>query len=368
MRFTLRQVLIFCLAVLSGILSASAKERIQVEYGIQGVWKPGVWMPFQVKIDGEGAFQGHVALEIPDSDGIPMTVEKAVDAELPTVVELCGRIGNSHGTYRVKVYDSAKNPVLEAVQDTDGALLATKGVILVVGPTEAGMDASIAQMACASELKPAVVRMESAKDLPKSVTAWELVDTLVLTTENEVVLESWGTDEIERLKRWTEQGGTLVVSVGRNAEKWVSDSRWKWLLPGKFEKVIPVRETAEMEVFAQSPIPVTLLGVSEKYRIGTARFTELLPSVQVRAQQYDLPLVLRRGLGLGQIHWVTFDLEHPAIVKWEGRGNFLATLLSFSEKNTQYEEKSVRGMVRGYDDISGQLRSALDDFTGLRPV
>ncbi|MDO4629187.1 MAG: hypothetical protein Q4C70_08395 [Planctomycetia bacterium] len=439
MRFTLRQVFIFCLAVLPGIMSASAEERIQVGHGIQSVWKPGVWIPFQVKIGYENEtrnpainpeekpsgklgeklgekpeekptserFRGRVVLEIPDSDGIPMTVKKEVNAELPTTVELCGRIGNAHGNYRIKVYKSSENKrestaktvtgvvtvartdsemvteaeadskmkteslIYETVQSVEGALRNTKGVILVVGPTEAGVEASIAQMACASELKPTVVRVESAGDLPESVTAWELVDTLVLTTENEPVLESWGTEEIKRLKQWTERGGTLVVSVGKNAEKWASDSRWEWLLPGKLEKVIPVRETAAMEVFAQSPIPVTLLGVSEKYRIGTARFTELLPSVQVRAQQYDLPLVLRRGMGLGQVHWVTFDLEHPAISQWEGRGNFLAMLLGFSEKNVQYaqyEEKSVRGMVRGYDDISGQLRSALDDFSGLRPV
>ncbi|MBR0193741.1 MAG: hypothetical protein IJQ31_16915 [Thermoguttaceae bacterium] len=355
---------------------ASAGKSFEV-----GVWKPGRQVPFRVTLNPAQAggdsvpFQGRIELEIPDSDGIPVRFVTSFSGVLPATVELPARFGHSRGEYRLKIFDEAEADaqgkaklVHESEGLVEGALAETKDVFLVVGPTDAGLETCVAQMACPADRKPKVVRIASAAALPRNIALWELVDVLVVTTDDESVLNSWTEEQTAALESWARLGGKVVLSVGKNAQKWTDLPQWKAFLPGKLEKVLPVRETAALELFAQSPIPVTLLGVSEKYRIPVAKFTEFPASMDVRAEQFDLPLVLRRNLELGTVHWLTFDLDHPALVKWEGRGNLLASTLGFAERSKDFEAKKVRGMALGYDDISGQLRSALDDFEGLKPV
>lgn len=344
-----------------------------------GVWKPGRQVPFRVTLnpsqsDGDSVpFQGRIELEIPDSDGIPVRSVTSFSGVLPVTVELPARFGNTRGEYRLKIFEQTDGQgkaklVHESENFVEEALAETKDVFLVVGPTDAGLEACVAQMACPADRKPKVVRLDSAADLPQNIALWELVDVLVVTTDDEMVLNSWSGKQTEALESWVRLGGTVVLSVGKNASKWVELPQWKAFQPGKLEKVLPVRETAALELFAQSPIPVTLLGVSEKYRIPVAKFTDFPAPLVVRAEQFDLPLVLRRNLELGTIHWLTFDLDHSALVKWEGRGNLLTSVLGFAERSKDFETKKIRGMALGYDDISGQLRSALDDFEGLNPV
>lgn len=296
--------------------------------------------------------------------GVNSSAEANSHAEVNSNAETNSSAETNSGA---KANSHAEAIVFETSGTLDGALRETQGLILVVGSTAAGVDSGAAQMACPGAFKPRVARLASASQLPQSLDAWELIDVLVVTTQEVSVLESWDAASLKRLALWVRHGGTLVLSVGKNADAWSRNPLWASFLPGTLEKVLPVRETAAMEVFAQSPIPVTLLGVSEKYRIPVAKFSGLPPAAEVRAQQFDLPLILRRGWGLGQIHWVTFDLEHPAITNWEGRGSLIAALLDFPEKS-RWIEKQLRGLESGYDDLAGQLRSALDAFDGLRPV
>ena len=391
----------------AGLLSV--REEAGKE-SFSGVWKPGRWVPFRVRLANAAGntenssnansqsaerFTGKIVLEILDPDGMTAVTEQRIDCSLPCETELCVRFGTVHGNYRVKIFqkntigqknqkkeNSGTVPPLDGSVPNDlseeftllseisgnvsGVLPETKGVFLVVGAEDSGVTAGVAQMPSSSDLKPAVIRIPSARELPQNLAAWELIDLLVLSLDSET-LRSWQKEDIQRLETWTRRGGNLVLSVGKSAELWANDPLWSAFQPGKLEKVIPVRETAAMEVFAKSPIPVTLLGVSEKFRIQVAKFTELQPEIQIHAEQFDLPLVMRRGMELGQIHWVSFDLTHPALAAWEGRGNFIASLLEFPEKSTVSTEKHVRGMERGFDDMAGQLRSALDNFNGIRP-
>ena len=330
---------------------ASAGKSFEV-----GVWKPGRQVPFRVTLNPAQAggdsvpFQGRIELEIPDSDGIPVRFVTSFSGVLPATVELPARFGHSRGEYRLKIFDEAEADaqgkaklVHESEGLVEGALAETKDVFLVVGPTDAGLETCVAQMACPADRKPKVVRIASAAALPRNIALWELVDVLVVTTDDESVLNSWTEEQTAALESWARLGGKVVLSVGKNAQKWTDLPQWKAFLPGKLEKVLPVRETAALELFAQSPIPVTLLGVSEKYRIPVAKFTEFPASMDVRAEQFDLPLVLRRNLELGTVHWLTFDLDHPALVKWEGRGNLLASTLGFAERSKDFEAKKSAG-------------------------
>ncbi len=365
------------------------ENNVQISFGIRtnsenpaqtvtsGLWKPGRWIPVRIgfkKSDPQQEnerFSGKIVLETFDPDGTPVLQEREIDGTLPESVEMCARLGRTTASYQLKIL-RRQNDGLSLIFQTSGTLTGAmeepKGLILVVGKTLAGVDAGISQMTCAGEFRPRTIHLNRPQDLPKNLAAWELIDTVVVTSDDADVFQAWTSDEIARLAEWVRRGGSLVLSIGKNAETFVQNSDWSPFWPGTLEKAIPIRETSAMELFAQSPIPVTLLGVTEKHRIFVSKFTNLAPEIQVRASQFDLPLVLRRRMGLGQVNWVTFDLDHPALTSWGGRGNFLSALLEFSLYNPDSEEAVHRGLHSGYNDMAGQLRSALDDFVGIRSI
>ena len=84
----------------------------------------------------------------------------------------------------------------------------------------------------------------------------------------------------------------------------------------------------------------------------------------------DLPLVIRTAHGLGEIIFVAADLDRPPFVKWPAQAQMLRKLLGRGkEKPAEAEMNSAQSASAfGYVDLSGQLRSALDQFQGIKIV
>ena len=89
-----------------------------------------------------------------------------------------------------------------------------------------------------------------------------------------------------------------------------------------------------------------------------------------RGRTADLAFITRRPLGFGQIIFVGFDLHAPPFDTWLGRGKFLEKLLKRRPLAAQRQATSGANLTKhlGYVDLSGQFRSALDQFAGVRLV
>jgi hypothetical protein len=82
-------------------------------------------------------------------------------------------------------------------------------------------------------------------------------------------------------------------------------------------------------------------------------------------------MVVRAPFGFGQVIFVAFDLDQEPFAGWEGRPRFVQRLLQQSLVRADISETaaSSRQLVQfGYKDMSGQLRSALDQFPGVTSV
>ena len=80
-----------------------------------------------------------------------------------------------------------------------------------------------------------------------------------------------------------------------------------------------------------------------------------------------LPLVVRSADGFGELIFVAVDLNQPPLDRWPGLPQLLAALLGRSVSSAQsppVESAAVSHL--GYNDLSGQLRSAIDQFPGVR--
>lgn len=349
------------------------QQQVMIAWGIPtaeggSLWKPGTATSVRIRILGNGAFTGNVRLTVPDSDGVPIVSEKKVEALLPCEVEMSVRPGLSNADWTLEIFrdeslffhrkETLKNPV-------DAA----KKVVLVVGgESMAGVERAVEQLHIPGKMRPLVVHVSTAEDLPKCPYGWEIVENIVVLTRRESDVDAWDAESLQRLRQWVEQGGFLVLSIGNQTTKMAASEHWKSFLPGRFEKLLPLPQTTALEQFAQSTVPVPLWGVTEEYRIPVAQFSDLPKNLHILAQQYDLPMVMQTVWDFGRVTWTVMDLEHESLQRWGDVGRWIAKLLEYTDRSADYEERHVAGMHRGYNDMSGQLRSALDQFEGLYVV
>jgi hypothetical protein len=85
----------------------------------------------------------------------------------------------------------------------------------------------------------------------------------------------------------------------------------------------------------------------------------------VVAQEADMPLVVRTVRGFGQIIFVAVDLDRPPLAGWLDRPALVAALLDLPVGRAEESSEAGAMMHFGYNDLSGQLRSALDHYEGV---
>jgi len=88
----------------------------------------------------------------------------------------------------------------------------------------------------------------------------------------------------------------------------------------------------------------------------------------VEAREGNLPLVVRSARGFGSVVFAAFDLDLAPLGDWEDRGLLVGKLLDIDETPLDASHDTGAVLHYGFDDMAGQLRSALDQFAGLPAV
>ena len=84
---------------------------------------------------------------------------------------------------------------------------------------------------------------------------------------------------------------------------------------------------------------------------------------RIEAAKADLPLVIRSPRGFGQVVFLAADLDQPPLAGWADRKLLAARLLDLPTAEAPLEDAPA--IPYGYNDLAGQLRSALDQFPGV---
>ncbi len=353
-----------------------------------GTWKTGRWMPIQIHFSEIAAGSENVEAEhvqaakkvrciIADCDGVNAVYERDLPRVLPEKLELCVQAGNIRGGFTLEVLD-AEGGVRQRMEFAEPGtpLDDAREIVLVVGGSTAGMELAVEHLEVPGRLRPLVKRLPSAEFLPADVRALETVGTILVMTQDDAVLESWTPSRVDVLEAWMRRGGMLLVCAGKNGVKMAENGAcWGRFLPAEEKSLrVSMPQTAAMEHFAQSAVPVPLLGVTQEYRMPVTRVAWTGPGprmaeTRVLFSQYDLPLAVRSGCDFGRFVCLMFDLEHESLAKWGDRGKLLARLLDFPQQTGKYagsESANHAYHTGGYDDLSGQLRSALDQFPQVK--
>ncbi len=346
-----------------------------VRVGLSGHYKAGLWTPVEVVLaGGTEPAEGQIVLTVPDGDGVPTQFSTALDA--PCRVEpgrefrnvLYVRFGRRESSLAVEFRDRQGLRVQRLFQAgavPEGSVfppaVSSKEVLIaVVGRDAMGVEEAVKGLRAQSGEHATVVRLDDLSALPTRWYGYEGIDLVALSTSRpEIFAAPLEPDaQIAALEQWVRLGGKLLLSVGRSGKAVLAiRGALARLAPGEFQQTVPLRQTNALESYIESRVPIPS-GAAGALRVSQIERAQGV----VEAREGTLPLIVRRALGFGQVIFTAFDLDEGPLRDWPDRGVLVGKLLDLGAASLE-NVREGRGIIRhGYDDLAGQLRSALDQF------
>ena len=369
---------LFSLAVLCCCLTgvAFAKGRLvpppdlsiqSAHIGIENTYKNGLWTP--ITLESPVPIET-LAIRCSDSDGTPITYRYdelcAPQAERLTVLAKMGRKdepiqisvnGGKYKSFNVPPPVNAERPIY-----------------LIFGNEDIGLQGAVAELMLREDRRPLLVKVNSFTDLPTDWFGYEAVEMVVLTTTEPAIFDGLTAEspQIQALNDWLKLGGKMLLCAGKDAEQFLDDEDGflHIFLPGKYDGMTELRLGTSFERFVNSQRQIFMNGTEEAPFMKMPRILE--PSGMTIVKDGDLPLIIRSAHGLGTIIYFGGDLSGRPLNNWRDRTTLVRNIMQW---NTVSRSASGAMGVRagamlqlGYNDIAGQIRSALDQFEGVRIV
>lgn len=374
---------LFLFLPLVGTLPASGQEAslpeiAGVRVGIAGRYKPGLWTPVQVGLRGGGQpWSGQVSVVAPDGDGVPCRFSTPDDqpcrvepGQMQTVV-LHARIGRTEPELSVELRQGETTVAERAFKAgaSQGAnpflpgLRSTEGLIVVVGPETFAAEETLAGLRQIAGGRTVAVRVDDVGQLPTQWFGYEGVDVVVLATSEPGLYAPLRPDspQVAALDEWVRMGGKLLLCAGRRSEGLLGAvGPLARFAPGKLVRMIPLRQSGAIEGYCGSSVPLPRDGIGLRLDLRVPQWADVQGTVEAR--EGNLALIVRRAWGFGTIVATGFDLDTPPLSTWLDRGLLIGKLLDVAETLPDSARDTAAVLHYGFDDMAGQLRSALDQF------
>jgi hypothetical protein len=351
----------------------------EVRVGFNGKFKAGFWQPIWVTVlAGPAGAKGRLEVVIPDGDQMPAVYRNGEDrgqldlaaGEQATRL-LYARSGPAGASITLQLHGEGGVSWSQIASPLAPPLRSTQELVVGIGPP-IGLDEAVGTIRRTADRTMQAATVTTAADLPDRWWGYEGVDVLVLTTSDTAFFGTLSEEQQQAIRDWTLLGGRLILSLGARGESFAApESPWLPLIPGDFAEVSPLRERSGLEQFTRSELPFE----EELFRRQRPMVTRLMnPRGDVLVDEVSSaagrPLVVHAPAGLGEVTFVAFDLDHPALKSWKGRPRLIAALLAHGPAEQQNSRGEVHHRIThlGYDDLIGQLRAALDQFPGVSLV
>ena len=396
------------IALLSCVLAASQTSRLaatgpgtpQMEIvdfsvGFDGKYKIGAWTPVRLTIhNAPSDVESTLVLTTSDDEGIPCQFEN-------TVAEVIRSTPSAERTFEGYVCFGRRPTNLQANITIGGETAAsswrptsedfiasTQQWVLMIGAgaiedvrqKSLGNAARLLDRPRGQEVR--VSRLSDPEQLPQQWFGFYGFDLVVVCGKQPHVWSKIRDDQWHALDVWTRLGGQLMLSVGDESETLLSSSSpAKRFVPGEFAERIVVPATTKLEEFANATDRLDVILQSGRWPSDwqTSSGQVGLPMALLREPQglvvaaesfggETIPLISRDLYGLGHTLFVAFDIDSKPLRQWSGYNKLMLRLLGLTVDQRSGEEvESVGGRVShlGFSDISGQLRTALEQFPGV---
>jgi hypothetical protein len=379
-------LLVLCVARPSAAQSAGDEPRfVGIRVGFGDLYKVGHWTPVELAIrGGREPITGHVTLTVADGDGLRSTAVsdrpyQVLPGETARVL-MYVKPGRPEGEFTARLYrgpvendDIVAQERFATQYDPDPlhprtALTASQELIVGLGPSigiEPALATRNANQQPEYETRYATVHRVTA--LPTHWYGYEGVNCLVLST-TDADLYSGLTEssaQLRALKDWVRLGGKLMLCVGSRAPQLLADGApLAAFAPGRFAGIKTIRPGRAFESYisASEPLP-ELPRTAAGGGLGAAQLADVRGRVEVQ-EGGDMPLVVRAPFGFGEVVFVGVDLDQPPFSRWSQRNRLIDRLLDMPDADAARNQPPQH--LLGFNDLSGQLRAGLDQFTGVK--
>ena len=364
----------------------------ELKVGICGVYKNGFQTQAIVSWTSDEFDLTTVELETIDSDGTPFVVKHVVSSDELKLSRIEARIilpkANGKLTVRLlsgdeivaeQVYAPGKQKVAAPfkIGETSVTFFAptssTKPVYLTVGSENLGFTEAFAEMRWKEEERPTVVSTQSFQELPTDPRSYEIVDKLFISTSRPEIFDSLNVHslQIQAIEQWVKSGGSVVLLADEHAIPLLSgEGALSNLSPGTkvAEYAQEFRNVNSLTNELQNVKNLAMTGSKTHPYLRTPVISELKSGSQVEMLEVETPLLVARPVGLGSIVYFAGDLSAAPLVNWSGRGRLMLKIIGIDPDKNVVKQTGASFVKRGYSDLSGQLRSALDKFDGVKTV
>jgi hypothetical protein len=346
-----------------------------IECGFAGRYKLGFWTPVRLTF-AAGTLQAGDKLQLRylDGDALPLLSSphevSAADAQLGAVT-LYARPGRLDGLVSVRHRrgeQSLETPLSASQRGTP--LTATGWLLAQIGPPLT-MNRLAAREAAAEPV--GIAQLTDTRSLPDAWYGYDGLDVLMLVSPSQESLRATPPQVWTAIDEWVGMGGRLVVAVGRDAPQLLSAGEpLQRFTPGQFERLAPLTNVGVWPAWIGSSLRIEAnLAAGGAATLDVPLLRDVRGKIEVfqGTQAQDLPLLVRQPRGFGQVIFIAADLHLPPLSTWSGRQQLYAALLA-RDFNAPLDDKltALRSAGLGFDDMSGQLRGALDQFPGVELV
>ncbi len=359
----------------AGSAPADGAQIVDVEVGLAGHLKVGYWVPVRVTISGGATgFSGHIEITAPDGDDL----EARFVPSTPEALEVAA--GQQWAGWRYVKLGRVRGAVRIALRDAEGQVIAKRTArdlaphpatwqwVVTIGTDMGVRDAAVFLARMRDERVVSSV-LTKVTEFPDQWFGYEGVSVLLVPTGTESLLERLSEHQFAALMQWLRLGGRMILSAGHRADKlFAIEHRFHIFRPGTFVEFDEYWKASGLENFAHAAERVQVDKASP-----LAVFSELrgrILCLEGAGGTDDRALVTQYPVGLGSVTYVALDLDLPPLAGWPARPRLLARLLQTrSEDDGRHSDQDMRQVTHvGFNDLSGQLRAALDQFPGVTLV
>ncbi len=352
-----------------------------IHLGFLDHYKLGCWTPVAVDlVGGPSAFRGVLRLVAPDGDGVPTQFTEAavsLAAGESKTFRLYAKFGRPQAPIRISLTPvDSRAPLTErefAGDEIPAAMSSAQTLTLELGsPLDLG---SAIQFGPDGEPQGAVVAfIGDPAMLPDRWQGYCGVDLIVMTTATRKIYDRVSPAQLDSMYRWLELGGRAILSVGREAPQTIALGKpLARFAPGKFVSVLSLDRFGALENLSGAAVPLDPATGGPRRTIPAAQLEDVQGRVEAfeGSRSSELPLVVRRPVGFGQLTFIAIDLDEPPVSQWPARNELIGALAGHGPRaiaTAPAADPRSAGLRLGFDDMIGQLRSSLDQFPGVRLI